>query len=96
MITNIYDWLIGRCVAHHYHANPWNAPSPHRITANNIRRLRKYIRSKRWGEYYSHIRGHRFQERRLQPEACQERRNEIKQIWQKRQKKLGILEKQNT
>jgi len=82
--TNIFDWLVGKCVARHYYYNPWNAPSPRKITAHSIRRLRKYIRSERWGEYYSLIRGQRRQERRLEPEACQERRNKIKKVWQAR------------
>jgi len=95
LLTDITDWAVGRCVARHYYHNVWNAPSPRKITANSLRRLRKYFHSERWVDYYSQIRWHRHQERRLEPEACQERRNEIKQIWQKRRKKLGLLENQN-
>ena len=81
---SIWDWLISRCIVRHYYANAWDAPSPKRIRVGALRRLRAFFRSDRWGPYFGHIRHLRHVERHLKPEACQQRRDEIKAVWQKR------------
>ncbi len=82
--TRFCDLLTARCVVRHYYPNIWDMPSPKKIRGGALRRLRRLRRSERWGTYFSHLKIHRAQERRLEPELCRLRREEIKADWVKR------------